>query len=143
MSLSSPPAALRWALVLRLWLGVFALQLSCETQLSQVSAESLGSLDAPICDSMRAEFLDIGPQYFDDVVFGDYGDEFGQDFIGDAGNNITETKIEEGGFKGWQRFGGNYWCDNEAHGTSSLCRYMTGASLGNNQSVCGLGVGSD
>ena len=143
MSLLPVLSACRFARLFSLWIGVSALQLSLEPQMNGAAAQSLGSLEAPIYDSMKMEFLDIDPQYFDEVVFSDHRDDTSQDFLGNSGNNVTESKINEGGFKGWQRFGGNYWCDNETHGTTSLCRYMTGGSPGNNQQTCGTSVNND
>ena len=97
------------------------------------------SLDNPIYDQMKTEFLNVDPQYFSEIVFSDHATDARQDFIS-TGENLAEARMGEGGFKGWWTYGGSYWCQNETHGSMSLCRYMTGGSAGNNKPICGSSV---
>jgi len=75
---------------------------------------------------MKAEFLNVDPAHFAEVVFSDCDGDALKDFSKADGNNPLELRIDEGGFKGWHTFGGTYLTDNRLHGTKSLARYMTG-----------------
>ena len=112
---------------------------------SPVAAADRGtsSLDSPKYDKMKAEFLDIDPAYFSEVVFDDYYGDDSQDFPKCEGENLLEARINEGGSMGWYAFGGTCWADNRLHGTKSLARYMTGGSPQNHGPVGGSSVEND
>ena len=92
---------------------------------------------------MKAEFLDVDPTYFSEVVFSDHLGDTTQDLAKADGENLLGLRINEGGFMGWHTFGGTYWVDNSLHGTKSLGRYMTGGSPHNHGTVGGASVEND
>jgi hypothetical protein len=100
-------------------------------------------LDSAKYDSMKAQFLNVDPRYFAEVVFADHYGDPAQDFGKADGHNRLELRINEGGFMGWHTFGGTYWADNRLHAAKSLARYMTGGSPHNHGSVGGSSVDND